>query len=196
MQYELYHDIKYSRLDHWIGRRYDAPSDRLCRHLSGICRFLLRPGGHCLRRHRIPADPAEGREQTLLRPARAMLPLPSPGLSSRCWLPSPTRSPAEIPSYIDAVFEMVSGFTTTGASILPDVEALSRSMLFWRSIHPVDRRHGRPSLSDGGSAPHRRQLQLFSDAGGKPWTQCFQTGSPSEGNGPSPVRSLPWLDHH
>lgn len=40
----------------------------------------------------------------------------------------------EIPSYIDAVFEMVSGFTTTGASILPDVEALSRSMLFWRAF--------------------------------------------------------------
>ena len=41
---------------------------------------------------------------------------------------------SEIPSYIDAVFEMVSGFTTTGASILPDVEALSRSMLFWRAF--------------------------------------------------------------
>ena len=31
----------------------------------------------------------------------------------------------EIPSYLDAVFEMISGFTTTGSSILPDVEALS-----------------------------------------------------------------------
>ncbi len=40
----------------------------------------------------------------------------------------------EIPSYIDAVFEIVSGFTTTGASILTDVEALSHSMLFWRSF--------------------------------------------------------------
>lgn len=40
----------------------------------------------------------------------------------------------EIPSYIDAVFETVSGFTTTGASILSDVEALSKSMLFWRSF--------------------------------------------------------------
>lgn len=40
----------------------------------------------------------------------------------------------EIPSYIDAFFETVSGFTTTGASILTDVEALSRSMLFWRSF--------------------------------------------------------------
>ncbi len=40
----------------------------------------------------------------------------------------------EIPSYLDAVFEMISGFTTTGSSILPDVEALSHCMLFWRSF--------------------------------------------------------------
>ena len=39
-----------------------------------------------------------------------------------------------IPNYIDAFFETVSGFTTTGASILTDVEAMSRSMLFWRSF--------------------------------------------------------------
>ena len=40
----------------------------------------------------------------------------------------------EIPSYIDAFFEIVSGFTTTGSSILPDVEALSKSLLYWRSF--------------------------------------------------------------
>ena len=40
----------------------------------------------------------------------------------------------EIPNYIDAFFETVSGFTTTGASILTDVESMSRSMLFWRSF--------------------------------------------------------------
>ena len=39
-----------------------------------------------------------------------------------------------IESYIDAVFETVSGFTTTGASILTDVEALPRCLLFWRSF--------------------------------------------------------------
>lgn len=38
----------------------------------------------------------------------------------------------EIPSYTDALFETVSGFTTTGATILTDVEALSRSTQFWR----------------------------------------------------------------
>lgn len=39
----------------------------------------------------------------------------------------------EIPSFIDAFFETVSGFTTTGASILTNVEAMSPSLLFWRS---------------------------------------------------------------
>ncbi len=40
----------------------------------------------------------------------------------------------EIPYFPDAFFETVSGFTTTGSSILRDVEALSRGMLFWRSF--------------------------------------------------------------
>lgn len=39
-----------------------------------------------------------------------------------------------IPNFIDAIFETVSGFTTTGASILSDVEALPKSLLFWRSF--------------------------------------------------------------
>lgn len=37
-------------------------------------------------------------------------------------------------SYIDCFFEVVSGFTTTGASILPQVEHLPKSILFWRSF--------------------------------------------------------------
>ena len=40
----------------------------------------------------------------------------------------------EIPVFIDALFEIVSGFTTTGASILVDVERLSHGMLYWRSF--------------------------------------------------------------
>lgn len=40
----------------------------------------------------------------------------------------------DIPSYVDAFFETVSGFTTTGASILTDIESLSRGGLFWRSF--------------------------------------------------------------
>ena len=40
----------------------------------------------------------------------------------------------EIPSFIDAVFESASGFTTTGASILTNVEGMSHGLLFWRSL--------------------------------------------------------------
>lgn len=40
----------------------------------------------------------------------------------------------DIPNYIDALFETISGFTTTGASVLTNVEALSYTSLFWRSF--------------------------------------------------------------
>ena len=43
-------------------------------------------------------------------------------------------APNGIPSYLDAYFETMSGFTTTGASILSDIEALPKSLLFWRSL--------------------------------------------------------------
>lgn len=39
-----------------------------------------------------------------------------------------------VPTYIDALFETVSGLTTTGASVINDVEALPQSLLFWRSL--------------------------------------------------------------
>lgn len=40
----------------------------------------------------------------------------------------------EIPNYIDACFEIMSGFTTTGSSVVTDITALSHSSLFWRSF--------------------------------------------------------------
>jgi len=40
----------------------------------------------------------------------------------------------QIPAYIDALFETVSGFTTTGASIISDLEKMTRGMLYWRSF--------------------------------------------------------------
>ena len=38
----------------------------------------------------------------------------------------------DIPNYIDALFETVSGLTTTGATIMTDIEAMSRGGMFWR----------------------------------------------------------------
>ncbi|MEZ3433449.1 MAG: TrkH family potassium uptake protein [Lachnospiraceae bacterium] len=46
----------------------------------------------------------------------------------------PFTASGSIPNYVDAFFEMVSGFTTTGSSILRNVEALPKCMLFWRSF--------------------------------------------------------------
>ena len=57
-----------------------------------------------------------------------------------CWIimslagSVPFMLTGEIPGFTNAVFETVSGFTTTGASILSDVEALSHTSLFWRSF--------------------------------------------------------------
>ncbi|MBQ3101157.1 MAG: TrkH family potassium uptake protein [Clostridia bacterium] len=57
-----------------------------------------------------------------------------------CWIVMslagavPFMLTGEIPGFTNAVFETVSGFTTTGASILDNVEALSRTSLFWRSF--------------------------------------------------------------
>ena len=47
---------------------------------------------------------------------------------------APFALSGQIPNYLDAVFETVSGFTTTGASIIPNVELLDKGMLFWRSF--------------------------------------------------------------
>lgn len=57
-----------------------------------------------------------------------------------CWIFMPLLGAlpfwisGQIPSYLDALFETVSGFTTTGASILSEVETLSRGLLYWRSF--------------------------------------------------------------
>ena len=59
---------------------------------------------------------------------------------SLCWIAMsllgclPFVFSGAIPSYVDALFEIVSGFTTTGASILSDVESLPRGILYWRSF--------------------------------------------------------------
>ena len=98
----------------------------------------------------------------------------------------------EIPFYINALFEIVSGFTTTGASILSDVEALSHASLFWKSfsrtgwrvlekLFPLDWRYGRSCVhsciaSDEGRFRHEP------DEGREPGTDCFQICSESARN--------------
>ena len=86
-------------------------------------------------------------------------------LVERCAGFSPLQS-AQYPSLSQGasqirsmVFESCSGFSTTGASILTDVEVLPKGILFWRSFHPLDRRHGDPGLrycTDAFSGDQRR----------------------------------------
>ena len=85
----------------------------------------------------------------------------------------------EIPSFLDAFFEVVSGFTTTGASILPDVEALSRCMLLWRSFtHWI-----------GGMGVLVFILAILPLAGGEHNLQLMKAESP----GPSVSKLVPRL---
>lgn len=85
----------------------------------------------------------------------------------------------EIPSFVDAMFEIISGFTTTGASILPDVEAMSKCMLLWRSFsHWV-----------GGMGVLVFILAILPLAGGEHNLQLMKAESP----GPSVSKLVPRL---
>lgn len=85
----------------------------------------------------------------------------------------------EIPSFVDALFEIISGFTTTGASILPDVEAMSKCMLLWRSFsHWV-----------GGMGVLVFILAILPLAGGEHNLQLMKAESP----GPSVSKLVPKL---
>lgn len=85
----------------------------------------------------------------------------------------------EIPFFVDALFEIISGFTTTGASILPDVEAMSKCMLLWRSFsHWV-----------GGMGVLVFILAILPLAGGEHNLQLMKAESP----GPSVSKLVPRL---
>ena len=67
-----------------------------------------------------------------------------------------------IPGYPDAFLESMSGFTTTGATILTDIEALPKGILFLAQPHAVDRRHGYHCAGRGYLAHlrHRRHATV------------------------------------
>ena len=86
-----------------------------------------------------------------------------------------------IRSPVDALFETVSGFTTTGASILSDVEVLPRSLLFWRSFtHWL-----------GGMGVLVFLLTLLPLAGGGSYTNLMKAESP----GPQVEKLVPKIRH-
>ena len=57
-----------------------------------------------------------------------------------------------VTSYADAFFEIVSGFTTTGSSVIPDVEVLSHGALFLAQLYPLGRRYGNNRFRYGNTA--------------------------------------------
>ena len=84
---------------------------------------------------------AVGTLMSLKKPKNTMIYLKEGCVSTAlCWIvlsafgAMPFVLTGEIPRFIDAMFETVSGFTTTGSSILTDVEAMSHPSLFWRSF--------------------------------------------------------------
>lgn len=84
-----------------------------------------------------------------------------------------------IPSFIDAFFETVSGFTTTGSTILTDIEALDKCMLFWRSF----------SHFLGGMGVVVFLLAIIPKLGGNQSINLMK----AESTGPSVGKSLPKL---
>lgn len=82
----------------------------------------------------------------------------------------------EIPAFTDALFETISGFTTTGASILSDVECLSQSILFWQEFQSLDWRYGRACFPFG-DYPAERRFTYEPDASGEPGAICGQAGA-------------------
>ena len=87
-----------------------------------------------------------------------------------------------IPDFVDAVFETASGFTTTGATILTEIESLPRSILFWRSF----------SHFLGGMGVIVFLLAIIPRLGG---TQSINLMK-AESTGPAVTKSIPKLRHY
>lgn len=69
-----------------------------------------------------------------------------------------------LPNFADALFETASGLTTTGASVIRDVEALPKSILFWAQPDPVPRRYGNPCADAGPFAPPWHRQRVFDES--------------------------------
>lgn len=104
----------------------------------------------------------------------------------------------EIPNFVDALFEIVSGFTTTGSSILGDVEALSPGIKYWRSFSHWLGGMGvlvfLLALSPNGE--ERQRVYHASAACGESGTECEQAGAENAYNSKNFVRHIHGADIH
>ena len=102
----------------------------------------------------------------------------------------------DIPRFVDCIFETVSGFTTTGATILTEVEPLTRGGLFWRSFTHWVGGMGvlvfvMAILPMGGDG-HGMHMSAGRDARPCPG----QAGEPHERHRQDPLWDLSGDDHH
>ncbi len=104
----------------------------------------------------------------------------------------------EIPNFVDALFEIVSGFTTTGSSILGDVEALSPGIMYWRSFSHWLGGMGvlvfLLALSPNGERGKR--VYHASAACGESGTECEQAGAENAYNSKNFVCHIHGADIH
>ena len=104
----------------------------------------------------------------------------------------------EIPNFVDALFEIVSGFTTTGSSILGDVEALSPGIMYWRSFSHWLGGMGvlvfLLALSPNGERGKR--VYHASAACGESGIECEQAGAENAYNSKNFVRHIHGADIH
>lgn len=104
----------------------------------------------------------------------------------------------EIPNFVDALFEIVSGFTTTGSSILGDVEALSPGIMYWRSFSHWLGGMGGTCISSGTFSERRERQRVYhaSAACGESGTECEQAGAENAYNSKNFVRHIHGADIH
>lgn len=102
----------------------------------------------------------------------------------------------EIPNFVDALFEIVSGFTTTGSSILGDVEALSPGIMYWRSFSHWLGGMGVLVFLLALSPNGERGKGYTSAACGESGTECEQAGAENAYNSKNFVRHIHGADIH
>lgn len=104
----------------------------------------------------------------------------------------------EIPNFVDALFEIVSGFTTTGSSILGDVEALSPGIMYWQEFQPLAGWHGGTCISSGTFSERRERQRVYhaSAACGESGTECEQAGAENAYNSKNFVCHIHGADIH
>ena len=112
------------------------PKELCCNNIVRYVRAMQNTAGAALTLHNIAEGQAEALEVVVDEKTRYIgTPLRDMKTKANVLIVCISHgSKTEIPNFLDALFEIVSGFTTTGASVLSNVEGLSKGILYWRSF--------------------------------------------------------------